>query len=52
MPLFVVITTISAGVVIGVLAAFGLTRFIEHILFVVTPSDPLTFVLIVILLAW
>jgi hypothetical protein len=25
-------------------------RFIEHILFVVTPSDPLTFVLIVILL--
>jgi putative ABC transport system permease protein len=41
---------VSAGVVIGVLASFGLTRFIEHMLFGVTPTDPLTFVAIVFLL--
>jgi ABC-type antimicrobial peptide transport system permease subunit len=41
---------VSAGVVIGVLASFGLTRFIEHMLFGVTPTDPLTFVMIVFLL--
>ncbi len=41
---------VSVGVVIGVLASFGLTRFIEHMLFGVAPTDPLTFVLIVSLL--
>jgi len=41
---------VSAGVVVGVLASFGLTRFIEHLLFGVTPTDPLTFVMIVFLL--
>src|SRR5215216_1829373 len=41
---------VSAGVGIGVLASFGLTRFIEHMLFGVTPTDPLTFVMIVFLL--
>jgi putative ABC transport system permease protein len=41
---------VSVGVVIGVLASFGLTRFIEHMLFGVTPTDPLTFVMIVFLL--
>jgi putative ABC transport system permease protein len=41
---------VSVGVVIGVLASFGLTRFIEHMLFGVTPTDPLTFVIIVVLL--
>jgi putative ABC transport system permease protein len=41
---------VSVGVWIGVLASFGLTRFIEHMLFGVTPTDPLTFVMIVVLL--
>jgi len=41
---------VSAGVVIGVLASFGLTRFIENMLFGVTPTDPLTFVTITALL--
>ncbi|HEX6716240.1 MAG TPA: ABC transporter permease [Pyrinomonadaceae bacterium] len=43
---------VSAGVVIGVLASFGLTRFIENMLFGVTPTDPLTFVMIVALLGF
>jgi len=41
---------VGAGVVIGILASFGLTRFIENMLFGVTPTDPLTFVMIVALL--
>jgi putative ABC transport system permease protein len=41
---------VSVGVAIGVLASFGLTRFIENMLFGVTPTDPLTFVTIVLLL--
>ena len=41
---------VTAGIVIGVLASFGLTRFIENMLFGVTPTDPLTFVMIVALL--
>jgi putative ABC transport system permease protein len=41
---------IGAGVIIGVVASFGLTRFIENMLFGVTPTDPLTFVIIVALL--
>src|SRR5215213_7431056 len=41
---------VSVGAVIGVLASFGLTRFIEKMLFGVTPTDPLTFVMIVSLL--
>ncbi len=41
---------VSAGAVIGVLASFGLTRFIENMLFGVTPTDPLTFASIVLLL--
>ena|GEM_PF-5725127 len=43
---------VAAGVVIGVLASFGLTRFIENMLFGVTPTDPLTFVIIVALLGF
>jgi predicted permease len=34
------------GVVIGLAAAFGLTRFIQGMLFGVSPTDPLTFVLL------
>ena len=43
---------VSIGVTIGVLASFGLTRFIENMLFGVTPTDPLTFATIVILLGF
>jgi ABC-type antimicrobial peptide transport system permease subunit len=43
---------VSAGVAIGVLASFGLTRFIENMLFGVTPTDPLTFAMIVLLLGF
>ena len=41
---------VSVGAVIGVLASFGLTRFIENMLFGVTPTDPLTFFAILLLL--
>jgi putative ABC transport system permease protein len=41
---------VSVGAVTGVFASFGLTRFIENMLFGVTPTDPLTFVMIVLLL--
>ena len=43
---------VSTGVMIGVLASFGLTRFIENMLFGVTPTDPLTFAMIVVLLGF
>ena len=41
---------VGVGVGLGVVASFGLTRFIESMLFGVTPTDPLTFVMIVLLL--
>ena len=41
---------VSVGAAIGVLASFGLTRFMENMLFGVTPTDALTFVMIVLLL--
>jgi len=41
---------VSVGAAIGVLASFGLTRFMENMLFGVTPTDPLTFAAIVALL--
>ncbi|HKU73430.1 MAG TPA: ABC transporter permease [Pyrinomonadaceae bacterium] len=41
---------VSVGVVVGVLASFGLTRFIENMLFGITPTDPLTFVVIISIL--
>jgi putative ABC transport system permease protein len=43
---------VSVGAAIGVLASFGLTRFIENMLFGVTPTDPLTFLSIVLLLGF
>jgi putative ABC transport system permease protein len=41
---------VSVGGGIGVLASFGLTRFMQNMLFGVTPTDALTFVMIVLLL--
>jgi putative ABC transport system permease protein len=39
-----------AGVVIGIVATFGLTRFIESILFGVKTRDPLVFTTVPVLL--
>ena len=41
---------VGIGVAVGVVASFGLTRFIENMLFGVKPTDPLTFAAIVVLL--
>ena len=39
------------GLVVGVAAAFALTRLIEQLLFGVSPTDPLTFAVVPLLLA-
>jgi putative ABC transport system permease protein len=41
---------VGIGVVTGVAASFALTRFMENMLFGVTPTDPMTFAMIVLLL--
>ncbi len=41
---------ISAGIVIGVLASFALTRLLKSLLFGVSVTDPLTFIAITLLL--
>ena len=40
-----------AGVVIGIIGALGLTRFLSSLLYGVKPSDPLTLFLVSFLLA-
>jgi putative ABC transport system permease protein len=40
----------AIGVVIGVAAAFGLSRFLSSLLFGVAPSDPFTFVGVTVVL--
>jgi ABC-type lipoprotein release transport system permease subunit len=42
---------ILAGTVLGVAASVALTRFLASMLFEVTPTDPMTFALVVVLLA-
>ena len=44
------LTTTGVGIALGIIAALALTRTIESLLFGVTPSDPLTFVIITALL--
>jgi putative ABC transport system permease protein len=41
---------IVAGVLLGIVASIGLTRFLGSLLFEVTPTDPATFALVVALL--
>jgi putative ABC transport system permease protein len=41
----------AAGVVIGMFAAFGLTRYLARLLFAVSPGDPGTFALVASVLA-
>ena len=40
----------GVGVILGVAASFGLTRLISHLLFSVSPSDPVTFLAVAVLL--
>ena len=41
----------AAGVIMGMLAAFGLTRYLEKLLFSVSPADPATFGMVALVLA-
>ena len=41
----------STGLIIGMLAAFGLTRYLEKLLFSVSPEDPATFAMVALVLA-
>jgi predicted permease len=45
------LTTTAAGAAAGVLGALGLTRTLESLLFDVTPTDPLTFTVVIAVLA-
>ena len=41
----------AAGVLIGIIAAFGLTRYLEKLLYSVAPGDPITFAAVALVLA-
>ena len=40
-----------AGIVVGLAAAYGLTRYLSSLLFEIKPDDPLTFIAVSLLLA-
>jgi ABC-type antimicrobial peptide transport system permease subunit len=42
--------TTAAGVLVGVVGAVALTRTVSGLLFGVTPTDPLTFVSVIVML--
>ena len=42
---------VSAGLIIGIFAAFGLTRYLATLLFTVSPGDPPTFAMVALVLA-
>jgi len=42
---------VTAGIVLGLLAAFGLTRLLRHQLFQVSPTEPGVFIAVVVVLA-
>ena len=41
----------SAGLIIGIFSAFGLTRYLATLLFTVSPGDPSTFAMVALVLA-
>ncbi len=41
----------GGGILTGVLAAFALTRLMQGLLFEITPTDPLTFIAVILLVA-
>jgi ABC-type antimicrobial peptide transport system permease subunit len=46
-----VATLATVGICLGLVAAFAVTRFISSLLYGVTPTDPVTFVGVAILVA-
>jgi ABC-type antimicrobial peptide transport system permease subunit len=42
---------VASGVIIGLVAALGLTRFVRSMLYEVQPNDPATFVAVAVMLA-
>ncbi len=46
------VTLAALGVVIGIVAALGVTQFIKTLLYNVTASDPLSFSIVVVFLGW
>ncbi len=44
------LTTVSAGLIFGLIAAFGLTRFITSLLYNVSPNDPPTYASVAVVL--
>jgi ABC-type antimicrobial peptide transport system permease subunit len=43
-------TLALTGLVVGIVATFGVTRFLSSMLFGITPSDPATFLMVSVLL--
>jgi ABC-type antimicrobial peptide transport system permease subunit len=41
----------AVGICVGLVAAFGLTKFLRGLLFEISPTDPLTFIVVPCVLA-